>query len=91
MVLADMPDAARKQLSSEWRSRWQASPVKATLLSVREGLQDLILGPRPRGFFKMPFFEQLAAEGGHGCRIVQQTPEIERSAWRVNVVIRKAP
>lgn len=90
IVIGDVPDVSKKRLSYEWRSDWQISPVKTTLRSWRYALQDLA-NPRPRGFYPLSFFSNLAAEGGHECKIVQEPPQIERSAWRVNVVIRKAP
>lgn len=89
-VMGDVPDVTKKRLSHEWRSRWQQSPVKAAVRSLRDVASDLVKGPRPRGFYSMAFFENLATEYGCGCEVVQQPAQVERSAWRVNVVMRKS-
>lgn len=88
-LIGDVPDVRLKHLSFEEQQRLKKPPLKRALHGARDALADFVLGARPHGFYPLDFFEKLARCQGHECRIVEQTPLVQRAAWRRNVVIRK--
>lgn len=89
-LIGDVPDARLRHLSFEEQQRLKQPPLKRALRSTRDALADFVLGARPHGFYPMEFFQQLAGCQAHECRIVEQTPLVQRAAWRRDVVVRKA-
>ncbi|MHB8994082.1 MAG: class I SAM-dependent methyltransferase [Armatimonadota bacterium] len=89
VVIADVPDAAKKHLSHNERHWNKVAPPLELARTLRRKLVDFALGPRIHGFYPMCFFEEEAAAAGHQVDVLPESSTVERGKWRNQVVISK--